>query len=82
VVRIDGENVYISQDGSTFEQLYLGDTLEAAHLRTLLLDEGAARRSVSIPVGAMIVASGGGGGNGQKPKQHSSRASSNGGSGK
>ena len=81
-VRIDGENIYISQDGSTFEQLYLGDTPEAAHLRKLLLDEGAARGSVSIPVGAMIVASGGGGGNGQKPRQQSSRASSNGGNGK
>jgi hypothetical protein len=81
-VRIDGENIYISQDGSTFEELYLGDTPEAAHLRKLLRDEGADGRSVSIPVGSMIVASGGGSGKGQKPKQQSSRATANTGYGK
>ena len=75
-IRIIGEKIYASQDGSTFEELHLGDTPEAAHLKRLLRDEGADGRSVSIPVGSMIVASGGGGAKGEKPK--SSRTTSNG----
>lgn len=75
VVRIEGEKVYISQDSRRFEELRLGDTPEAAHLRKLLRDEGADRRSVSVPVGSMIVASGGGSGKGEKPKH--SRAAGN-----
>ena len=67
-VRIDGEKIYISQDGNTFEELHLGDTPEVAHLKKLLRDEGADSASVSIPVGSMIVASGGGGTKGAKPK--------------
>jgi hypothetical protein len=82
MVRIDGENIYISQDGSTFEQLRLGDTPETAHLKQLLRDEGADRRSVSVPVGSMIVASGGGSGRGDKPRQQSSRATGDTGNGK
>ena len=68
-VRIDGENIYISQGGGAFEELHLGDTPEAAHFRKLLRDAGAAGQSVSVPVGSTIVASGGGGHSGQKPKQ-------------
>jgi hypothetical protein len=75
-IRIDDEKIYISQDGNTFEELHLGDTPEAAHLKKLLRDEGADGGSVSIPVGSMIVASGGGGTKGEKPK--SSRAKTNG----
>ena len=75
-IRIDGEKIYISQDGNTFEELHLGDTPEAAHLKKLLRDEGADGGSVSIPVGSMIVASGGGGTKGEKP--NSSRAKTNG----
>jgi hypothetical protein len=71
-IRIDGEKIYISQGGNTFEELQLGDSPEAAHLKKLLRDEGANGASVAIPVGSMIVASGGGGTKGQKPK--SSRA--------
>jgi hypothetical protein len=67
-VRIDGEKIYISQDGRTFEELRLGDTPEAALLKKLLRDEGANGASVSVPVGSMIVASGGGGTKGAKPK--------------
>src|SRR6202034_3062351 len=33
VVKIDGEKLFISQDGSRFEELRLGDTREAVHLR-------------------------------------------------
>jgi hypothetical protein len=79
-VRIDGETIYTSQDGTTFEELRLGDTAEAAHLKKLLREKGADDRSVSVPVGSMIVASGGGSGKGEKPK--SSRITGNSGSGK
>ena len=71
-VRIEGDNIYISQDGSQFEELRLGDTPEAARLRKMLRDAGAAGQSISVPVGAMIVASGGGGTTGAKPKKQSS----------
>jgi hypothetical protein len=77
-VRIDGENIYISQDGSLFEELRLGDTPEAALLKKLLRDEAADGRSVSVPVGSMIVASGGGSGKGQKPRQQNSGKTGNG----
>ena len=79
-VRIDGETIYASQDGTTFIELRLGDTAEAAHLKKLLRDRGADDRTVSVPVGSMIVASGGGSGKGQKPK--SSRVTGNSESGK
>jgi hypothetical protein len=68
-IRIEGDNIYISQRGAAFEELRLGDTPDAAHLRRLLWDAGAERQLVSVPIGSMIVASGGGSGKGQKPKQ-------------
>ena len=71
-VRIEGEIVYISQDGGLFEELRLGDVAETAYLKELLRDVGAERRSISVPVGAMIVASGGGSGKGGKPKNQTS----------
>ena len=70
-VKMDGENLYISQDGSNFEELRLGNTPEAVHFRKLLRDEGSDGRSVAVPVGSMIVASGGGSGKGKKPQQDS-----------
>jgi hypothetical protein len=72
-IRIEGEKIYISQRGSAFEDLRLGDTPDAAHLRKLLRDAGAEGQSVSVPIGSMIVASGGGSGSGQKPKQKTSK---------
>ena len=74
-VRLDGETILISQDGRTFEELRLGNTAEAAHLKRLLRDAGAVEQAVSVPVGAMIVASGGGSGKGLKPKQQTSQSS-------
>jgi hypothetical protein len=69
VVKMDGENILISQDGRHFEQLRLGDTREALHLRKLLRDEASDGRSVTVPVGSMIVASGGASGRGWKSAQ-------------
>jgi len=81
-IRIDGENIYISQRGSAFEELRLGDTPDAAHLRKLLRDAGAEGQSVFVPIGAMIVASGGGSGKGEKPKQKTSKDTTDPGKGK
>jgi hypothetical protein len=64
VLRLDGENIYLSQGGSAFEELRLGDTPEAVHLRKLLRDAGGMGQSVSVPIGSTIVASGGGGASG------------------
>jgi hypothetical protein len=63
-----GDNIHISQDGSSFEELRLGDTPEAGYLKKLLRDAGAPGQSISVPIGATIVASGGGGAKGEKPK--------------
>ena len=64
VVKIDGDNILISQDGRNFEELRLGDMREALHLRKLLRDEVSDGRSITVPVGSMIVASGGASGRG------------------
>lgn len=64
VVKTDGENILISQDGRHFEALRLGDTREASHLLKLLRDEASDGRSITVPVGSMIVASGGATGKG------------------
>jgi hypothetical protein len=74
-VRLDGDTILVSQDGRAFEELHLGNTVEAAHLKQLLRDAGALGHAVSVPVGAMIVASGGGSGKGEKPRQQSSHRS-------
>jgi len=63
-LRLDGENIYLSQGGSAFEKLRLGDTPEAAHLRKLLRDAGGMEQPVSVPIGSTIVAGGGGGASG------------------
>jgi hypothetical protein len=70
VMRVECESIFISQGGSAFEELHLGDTPEAAHLRKLLRDAGAEGQPVSVPIGSTIVASGGGSQYGSgKPKQ-------------
>lgn len=67
LIRLNGERIYISQRGDTFEELSLGNTEQAAYLRHLLKDAGAAEHPVSVPVGWMVVANGGGAGDGKKP---------------
>jgi hypothetical protein len=59
VVRSDGEKIYISERGGSFQELSLGETPEALRLRKLLDAAGATRGSVSVPVGSIIVANGG-----------------------
>src|SRR3954451_12925266 len=75
-LRLDGENIYLSQGGGAFEELRIGDTVEAVRLRKLLRDAGGMGQSVSVPVGSIIVAGGGGGasGWGQKSKQKASES--------
>jgi hypothetical protein len=69
MVKVVGEKVLMSQNGSSFEELRLGDTPEAAHLKNLLRDAGPLGQSVSVPIGSMIVASGGGGPKGERPRE-------------
>ena len=85
VLKIDGDKILISQDGRNFEELRLGDTREALHLRSLLRDEVSDGRSITVPVGSMIVASGGASGRGwgwKSGQQPTSRLPANKGSGK
>ena len=79
-LRLDGEDIYVSQRGGAFEELRLGDTPEAAHLRKLLRDAGGIGKSVSVPTGSTIVAGGGGGaaGWGSKSKQRTPPGSEDG----
>lgn len=67
LVKMDGENILISQDGRNFEELRLGETHEASHLRELLRSQASEGRTIAVPVGSMIVASGGASGSGSKP---------------
>jgi hypothetical protein len=55
-LRLDGETIYFSQGGGAFEELRLGDTLEAVRLRKLLRDAGGMGQSVSVPVRRMAAA--------------------------
>jgi hypothetical protein len=67
VIRTEGEKIYVSQGGKAFEELSLRDTPEAAHLRKLLGDAGAATGPVTLPAGSFVVANGGSGVSGTKP---------------
>ena len=69
MIRIIGESVQISQDGSSFEELRLGDSPQAAHLRKLLREAAPVGQPISVPIGSIIVASGGGGNKGERPKE-------------
>lgn len=60
VLRLDGEKIFLSEGGGVFEELRLGNTPEAEHLRKLLQDAGIVGQSVSVPIGSTIVAGGGG----------------------
>ena len=64
-LRAEGDKIYLSQGGSPFEELSLGETPEALQLRKLLGDTGSA--GISAPVDSFIVANGGSGVPGNKP---------------
>jgi hypothetical protein len=68
LMRLEGEAIYISERGGAFEELSLRDAGQAAYLRELLRDAGAAERAVSVPIGSMIVANGGAAQDATKPK--------------
>ena len=58
LVWSEGGRLYVSEDGSRAEELRLGDTAEARHLRQLLQQHGAASSGVRLD--RMILAGGGG----------------------
>jgi hypothetical protein len=69
LVRLEGEKIYISQDGSTFRELSLADAPETTYFKELLRDATSADREIAVPLGPIIVANGGGGANGAKAKE-------------
>jgi len=69
LVRLEGEKIYISQDGSTFTELSLADAPETAYFKELLRDATSADREIAVPLGPIIVANGGGNANGAKAKE-------------
>jgi hypothetical protein len=69
LVRLEGEKIFISQDGSTFRELSLADAPETAYFKELLRDATSADREIAVPLGPIIVANGGGGANGAKSKE-------------
>jgi hypothetical protein len=58
----DGERLYISEDGDRGQELRLGDTVEARHLRGLLDQYRAAATAEGMRFDRMILAGGGGDG--------------------
>jgi hypothetical protein len=69
LVRLEGEKIYISHDGSTFRELSLADAPEANYFKQLLRDATSGDREIAVPLGHIIVANGGGGANGAKAKE-------------
>lgn len=67
LLRLEGEKIYISQDGSAFKELSLADAPETAYFKALLRDANTAE--IAVPVGPIIVANGGSNNNGAKPKE-------------
>jgi hypothetical protein len=59
LVRRDGQRVFISENGSTFEELQLDDTDDGARVKSLLNELKVGADPVSISVGRVIVADGG-----------------------
>lgn len=59
-IRMEGEKIFLSEDGGDFRELHLGRTSAALHLRKLLNEADGAEGPLSVPVGSFIVANGGG----------------------
>ncbi len=67
-LRFDDNKIYLSEQRRPFEELDLGDTLEAKRVRALLnklLPEGG---TVTIPLGPSVVADGGAMGSWSRPQ--------------
>jgi hypothetical protein len=72
----EGGRIYLAEPGKPGEDLCLGDTLEARHLRQLLEQHGATEPSRHVPFGRILL--GGGGGCGfDWPSPEKSRPASN-----
>jgi hypothetical protein len=62
LLRVEGGQLQISENGGPFEVLGLKDTPEARHLKNLIERRSAAEGSSDVAVGPTILASGGGAG--------------------
>jgi hypothetical protein len=69
LIRVEGDRIYISQDGSKFKELSLTDGPGADYFKELLRDANAAEGEFAVRVGPIIVANGGSGANGAKPEK-------------
>ena len=74
LVWVDSGRIYLSQSGRPAQQLPLGDTAEARHLRQLLEREGATPASPRVVPDRMILVGGGGSGIGWVPADRSQGA--------
>ena len=59
-VWTEGGRIYLAEPGKPGEDLCLGDTLEAQHLRQLLEQHGATEASRHVPFGRILLVGGGG----------------------
>lgn len=48
MLRLDGDRIYLSEDGKTFQPISLGNTAEADLLRQLLAREGAGNAAIEL----------------------------------
>jgi hypothetical protein len=69
LIRIEGERIYISQDGSKFKELSLADGPGADYFKELLRDANTAQGEFAVRIGPIIVANGGAGADGAKPEK-------------
>ncbi len=58
LIRLEDDQVFISENGRPFERLDLKDGAEADHLRALLRDAGGAAAPVHVDIGRSVVADG------------------------
>jgi hypothetical protein len=68
LVRLEGGTILVAEHGGAFEPLILKESRQVEELRRLLSEFGASTQSLSVPIGAMIVANGGAAGDASKPK--------------
>lgn len=74
LVRSDGDRVYISENGTAYDELALRDTPEGARLKRMLDDLNLGPEPIAVPVGRVIVADGGAGVHAPKEAERSEEA--------